>query len=67
VCTYPEYRGRGYATRSTSAVCADLLDMGLQVVLNVSRDNADAVHIYSKLGFKAYCPFVEGIAVRKHQ
>jgi ribosomal protein S18 acetylase RimI-like enzyme len=67
VCTYPEYRGRGYATRSTSAVCADLLAMGLMVVLNVHRDNADAIHIYNKLGFKPYCPILEGIAVRKHQ
>ncbi len=65
VCTYPEYRGRGYATRCTSAVCADLLAFGLDVVLNVARDNADAIHIYKKLGFRVYCPFVEGIAVRK--
>jgi ribosomal protein S18 acetylase RimI-like enzyme len=65
VCTYPEYRGRGYATRSTSAVCADLLAMGLDVVLNVAHNNADAVHIYKKIGFKVYCPFVEGVAVRK--
>jgi len=65
VCTYPEHRGRGYATRCTSAVCADLLAMGLDVVLNVACDNADAIHVYQKLGFRAYCPFVEGVAVRK--
>ena len=65
VCTYPEYRGRGYATRCTSAVCADLGAMGLDVVLNVAQDNADAIHIYKKLGFRVYCSFVEGIAVRK--
>lgn len=65
VCTYPEYRGQGYATRCTSAVCAGLLAMGLDVVLNVAQDNADAIHVYKKLGFAVYCPFVEGIAVRK--
>ena len=65
VCTYPEQRGRGYATRCTSAVCADLLASGLDVVLNVARDNADALHVYQKLGFRVYCPFVEGIAVRR--
>ncbi len=65
VCTYPEYRGQGYATRCTSAVCADLLAMGLDVVLNVARDNADAIHVYQKLGFHIYCPFVEGVAVRR--
>jgi predicted GNAT family acetyltransferase len=65
VCTYPEFRGQGCATRCTSAVCADLLAMGLDVVLNVAQDNADAIHVYKKLGFHAYCPFVEGIATRK--
>jgi GNAT superfamily N-acetyltransferase len=67
VCTYPEYRGRGYATFGTSAVCADLLALGLDVVLNVARDNADAIHIYQKLGFRMHCPFVEGLALRKNQ
>jgi GNAT superfamily N-acetyltransferase len=65
VCTYPEHRGQGYATRCTSAVCADLLGMGLNVVLNVAQDNADAIHIYKKLGFRVYCPFLEGVAVRR--
>jgi len=65
VCTYAEHRGRGYATRCTSAVCTDLLAMGLDVVLNVARDNADAIHVYKKLGFSVDCPFVEGVAVRK--
>jgi ribosomal protein S18 acetylase RimI-like enzyme len=39
--------------------------MGLDVVLNVARDNADAIHVYQKLGFHIYCPFVEGVAVRR--
>jgi ribosomal protein S18 acetylase RimI-like enzyme len=65
VCTYPEQRGRGYATFCTSAVCAELLGMGLDVVLNVERGNAPAIHVYQKLGFRVYCPFVEGIAVRE--
>ena len=64
VCTYPEQRGRGYATLCTSAVCSELLGMGLDVVLNVERGNASAIHVYQKLGFRVYCPFVEGIAVR---
>lgn len=65
VCTYPQHRGQGYATRCTAAVCADLLAMGLDVVLNVAQGNADAIHIYKKLGFRVYCPFVEGVATRK--
>ncbi len=66
VCTYSEHRGLGYATRCTSAVCADLLEMGLEVVLNVAQENADAIHIYQKLGFQVYCPFVEGMAKRRN-
>ena len=46
------------------SVCAELLGMGLDVVLNVERGNASAIHVYQKLGFRVYCPFVEGIAVR---
>ncbi len=64
VCTYPEQRGRGYATLCTSAVCVELLGMGLDVVLNVEQGNASAIHVYQKLGFRVYCPFVEGIAER---
>ena len=67
VCTYVQHRGQGYATRCTSAVCTDLLATGFDVVLNVADDNADAIHIYNKLGFQEYCPFVEGIAVRRKQ
>jgi len=48
VCTYPEHRGQGYATRCTSAVCAELLAIGLDVVLNVAHDNADAIHIFNE-------------------
>lgn len=65
VCTYPEYQGLGYATRSTSAVCAELIEKGLDVVLNVAQNNAGAIHIYKKLRFRAYCPFVEGVALRR--
>ncbi len=65
VCTYPEQRGRGYATRCTSAVCTELLAMGLDVVLNVERGNVPAIHVYRKLGFRVHCPFVEGIAAQK--
>ncbi len=60
VFTHPDFRGRGYAAACTSAVVADLLDMGCPtVVLNVRQDNAAAVRAYDKLGFWIHCPFVE--------
>lgn len=66
VFTHPDHRGRGYAARTTSAVCAELLRRGIRtIILNVARDNAPAMHIYEKLGFKKYLPFIEGVAIRK--
>ena len=63
VFTHPDYRGRGYGTVTTSAVVAELVELGMRdIVLNVSQDNAIAVHIYERLGFARYCPFLEGAA-----
>jgi ribosomal protein S18 acetylase RimI-like enzyme len=65
VFTDPDYRRRGYATLCTSAVTKDLLSQGMNVVLNVQEGNADAIHIYEKLGYHVYCCFVEVLGVRK--
>jgi len=65
VFTDPHYRGRGYATLCTSAVTRELLMQGLDVVLNVQEDNAQAIHIYEKLGYRTYCHFIEVLGVRK--
>jgi ribosomal protein S18 acetylase RimI-like enzyme len=66
VFTHPERRGKGYAARATSAVCAELVRRGIRtIILNVARDNAPAIHVYEKLGFKKYLPFIEGVATRK--
>ena len=66
VFTHPDRRERGYAQVVTSAVCAELIRRGIRtIVLNVSRSNAPAVHVYEKLGFKKYAPFVEGPAERR--
>src|SRR3972149_1430527 len=62
VFTHPDYRGRGFAAMTTSAVCADLIRRGMRtIVLNVAQANTVAIHVYEKLGFKKYLPFVEGI------
>lgn len=65
VFTDPDYRRRGYATLCTSAVTRELLAQGLDVVLNVQEGNADAIHIYEKLGYREYCRFIEVLGVRK--
>jgi len=63
VFTRPDYRGRGYGTVTTGAVVAELLQRGIRdIVLNVSQGNAGAIRIYERLGFKCYCPFLEGPA-----
>ncbi len=67
VMTHPDYRGQGYATMATSAVCRELIDRGVSTIgLSVGRENAAAIRVYEKLEFKKYIPFYEGIAIR-HQ
>ncbi len=68
VMTHPDYRGRGYATAATSAVCAELARRGLaSIVLNVGQHNAPAARVYEKLGFVKHCAFYEGHLERAPQ
>jgi ribosomal protein S18 acetylase RimI-like enzyme len=58
-------RGRGLGAVVTSAVAADALADGLRTVaLNVSQGNLAAIQLYEGLGFRSYCAFVAGRAVR---
>lgn len=61
IYTHPAYRRLGYATLITSAVTAALLADGLTVVLNVNQRNAPALAVYTTLGYRTACRFVEGI------
>ncbi|MGA9350805.1 MAG: GNAT family N-acetyltransferase [Anaerolineae bacterium] len=65
IFTRPNHRRRGYATACTSHVVGELLTQGLDVVLNVNRQNAEAIGVYEKLGFHTYCPFIEVLGNRK--
>ena len=66
VYTSLEWRGRGLATACTSAVAAELLDLGCRsVVLNVHQDNAAAIRAYRRLGFRTHCSFIEARARRR--
>lgn len=65
VFTRPDCRGRGYATQCTAAVVRDALAAGADtIVLNVRDDNAAALRVYEKLGFRRYRRFLEGPALR---
>lgn len=65
VLTRIAYRDRGMATSVTSAVTAAALEEHRDVVLNVRQDNAPAVAVYERLGYRVHAPFIEGPAVRK--
>jgi GNAT superfamily N-acetyltransferase len=63
VFTHPEYRGLGYGSATTTAVVAELLELGIRdVILNVGQENERAIRVYERLGFERYCPFLEGLA-----
>ena len=65
VMTHAEWRGRGLATRVTSAVTAALLEQGCwQVTLTVDPENTPAVRAYSRLGYQRGAP-VHDVRVRR--
>ncbi|MEA2684508.1 MAG: hypothetical protein QOK05_2836 [Chloroflexota bacterium] len=66
VLTHASYRGRGYASATTTAVAEELFDRGCsEVVLNVRQGNDIALETYHKLGFTDYCTFIEGVFHRR--
>ena len=81
IFTHPNHRRRGYGTACTSQVVQELLALrqavvvslsnhqgkvrGLNVVLNVNRENAEAIGVYEKLGFRRHCPYIEVVGNRK--
>ena len=65
VFTHPAFRGRGHALACTSAVTANLLEQGLNVVLNVAVRNKAAASLYRRLGYRTYCRFFEGVGASK--
>lgn len=65
VLTRIQYRDRGMATSVTSAVTEAALAEHPDVVLNVRHDNAPAISVYERLGYRVHAFFVEGPAVRR--
>ncbi|GAG44121.1 unnamed protein product, partial [marine sediment metagenome] len=56
---------RGLSSGRRLSRAAQDRDQSLDVVLNVNRENAEAIEIYERLGFRRYCPFIEVLGDRK--
>jgi predicted GNAT family acetyltransferase len=51
VCTYPEFRGHGYARALVTFLAAEILAAGMTPFLHVKSEN-DAKVVYQKIGFR---------------
>jgi ribosomal protein S18 acetylase RimI-like enzyme len=65
VMTHADFRGRGFAKQTTSAVTEELLRTCDDVVLNVRADNPPALAAYRALGYRDYCHFEERLVHRR--
>ncbi len=67
IFTRPDRRGEGLGRKTTAAVLGELRRRGFQtIVLNVAMDNEPAIRIYTQLGFRPYCGYLEGTGVLEH-
>ncbi len=55
VCTHPDFRGRGYARRLSTAVTAAIEARGEQPFLHAWKTNVAAISLYEALGFRIRC------------
>jgi ribosomal protein S18 acetylase RimI-like enzyme len=53
ICTDPAHLGRGHAARLTAAQVARIHAEGARAFLHVKADNARAIGLYERLGFRA--------------
>jgi ribosomal protein S18 acetylase RimI-like enzyme len=51
VCTDPDARGRGYASRLLAEVARRIIDGGRTPMLHVRGDNVRAIRVYEAMGF----------------
>ena len=67
VYTRGDFRGKGLAQVTTSAVVVALADAGIETIgLNVEQGNAPAIAAYQRLGFRTAFEYWEGTAVRRN-
>jgi ribosomal protein S18 acetylase RimI-like enzyme len=58
VCTDPDHRGRGLATRLVRAVAAGIKERGERPFLHAAAANTDAIRLYESIGFTLRCRMV---------
>jgi predicted GNAT family acetyltransferase len=58
VCTHPDFRGRGLAGALMSVVAARMIARGETPFLHSYADNATAIALYEKLGFRLRRPVI---------
>lgn len=52
VCTHPDFRGRGFARRLSTAVVTDIAARGDRAFLHAWKSNHTAIELYRQLGFE---------------
>jgi predicted GNAT family acetyltransferase len=66
ICTHPAYQGRQLATHILSAVSQGIVDRGEIPFLHTKIDNAPAIRVYEKLGYRVSRDIFFAIIVRRH-
>ena len=52
VCTHPDHLGKGYARALMTEIMRGIRDVGDIPMLHVRADNARAIELYERLGFR---------------
>lgn len=66
VCTHPDYAGQGLATRLLAARLHEHRAAGVRSFLHAAADNARAIGIYERLGFRHERTFTLQCVFREH-
>jgi ribosomal protein S18 acetylase RimI-like enzyme len=57
IATHPDYENRGYATTMVSSLVEQILEHTDDVLIHVFTDNAPAMRVYTKAGFRHYSTY----------